>query len=129
MTTLSEPRLLPWWLIIFVLLYAMFAVGVAMARDLGQFANVSPERRACFQNLVDRNGKGCCDVNDGYRIEDPDWRSDQEGGYSVRLDGQWHKVPPSADIVGLAKPCVGWSIVWRSPATKQIVCFLPGSGS
>ena len=104
------------------------AVGVAVGRDLGQYSHVSADVRACFKTLRDKGGYSCCDTADGTRLEDPDWRADDGGGHSVRLeDGNWHKVPPSADIVGVAKPCVNYSIVWRM--NGRIVCFLPGAGT
>ena len=110
------------------IIFMMATLCGANARDLGQYSHVSPEVRACFKALHDKGGYSCCDFADGTRLEDPDWRADEEGGHSVRLeDGAWHKVPPAADIAGSATPCVSYPIVWRMHG--RIVCFLPGAGT
>ena len=114
--------------LIWVVYGVLFLSSPAPGRDLGQYSHVAPDVKECFNALKDRGGVSCCDTADGTRLEDPDWRADDGGGHSVRLeDGNWHKVPPSADIAGMVKPCVNYSIVWR--VNGKIVCFLPGAGT
>ena len=116
------------FMIVFIIGILWIISGASHARDLGQYSHISADVKACFNALKDKGGVSCCDTADGTRLEDPDWRADDGGGHSVRLeDGNWHKVPPSADIVGVVKPCVNYSIVWRM--NGRIVCFLPGSGT
>jgi hypothetical protein len=61
-------------------------------RDDGRFAN-SP-LKPWFDSL--KSGKGpCCSDADGNVVSDADWES-KEGGYRVRIAGEWHDVPDNA---------------------------------
>ena len=50
-----------------------------------------PELNRWFESL--KSGKGqCCSRRDGIAVADPDWDG-KDGGYRVRLYGQWWDVP------------------------------------
>jgi hypothetical protein len=75
-------------------------------------------------------GAWCCDVADGFILADTDWH--QAGDhYEVRIDGQWHPIPPDAlrDPHGGPNP-TGAAIVWyrESGTDVRIFCFTPGFG-
>ena len=77
-------------------------------------------------------GKGlCCSFADGVRVEDVDWDTGgPDGGYRVRLNGDWIIVPPDAVLTDPNR--YGPAVVWPYKATDdttQIRCFLPGAGA
>lgn len=94
------------------------------ARDLdGRFA-ASPLKQ-WFDTL--KSGKGpCCSDADGYAVSDPDWES-KNGGYRVRIDGEWYDVPPDAVITEPNR--AGRTMVWpiKGWGGLTIRCFMPGS--
>src|SRR5215831_5553628 len=98
------------------------------ARDNGQYAQQSPEIRNWFKGLHTQTGVSCCDTADGTRVEDPDWRINPNGTYSVRLDGEWQVV--AADAVILDKNRVGYTIVWTyfQDGKRMVRCLMPGGG-
>jgi len=96
----------------------------AFARDLdGRYAG-SP-LKSWFDSL--KSGKGpCCSDADGYAVSDPDWES-KNGSYRVRIDGEWHDVPPDAVITEPNR--AGRTMVWpiRGYGGLTIRCFMPGA--
>lgn len=112
----------------------MFRVGLALlaictpalARDNGQFADVSPSVRAWFKSVKSQHGVPCCDIADGHRT-DYDMRKDQ---YWVPINGNWMPVPPDAVLDTVGNP-VGDAVVWYSIYGEHVVirCFVPGSGA
>ncbi|MGA8650658.1 MAG: hypothetical protein WB677_08550, partial [Xanthobacteraceae bacterium] len=48
---------------------AILACTPALARDNGQFGNVSPEIRAWFKSVKSHAGIPCCDIADGHRTD------------------------------------------------------------
>ncbi len=85
---------------------------------------------AWWQGLA--SGKGsCCSNADGVRVEDVDWDTGgPDGGYRVRLYGDWIIVPPDAVLTDPNR--YGPAVVWPYKATDdttQIRCFLPGAGA
>lgn len=104
----------------------------APARDLGQYDTINPAVRQWFKGLHDKGNVSCCDFADGSRLEDPDWRMEQNGTYSVRLDGDWKSVPEQSVITERNR--VGFAVVWTfiqygpNPGQErhQIRCFMPG---
>ena len=76
-----------------------------------------------FKSLTNQTGVPCCDIADGHRVEDVDWRVETDGSYSVRLSGQWQAVPAKAVIKDNK---AGYAIVWVYGGL--IECFCPGPG-
>lgn len=101
----------------------------AMARDPdGSHAN-DPLRK-WFDSLA--SGKGlCCSFADGVSIEGVDWDTGgPDGGYRVRLKGEWIDVPPNAIVKEPNR--YGPAVVWPYQdvdGETQIRCFLPGAGA
>jgi len=109
------------------LVFAAFIVGTpAVARDNGQFSNVSPAVRTWFHGVKSPSGIPCCDIADGHRT-DYDMRKNR---YWVPINGTWMPVPPQAVINNSGNP-VGDAIVWYSTYANQVVirCFVPGAGT
>jgi hypothetical protein len=77
---------------------------------------------------ADESAVPCCNVADGWRVNDVDWDS-KDGHYRVRLSGEWVPIP---DEAGITEPNrFGPAVVWPyldSNGTTQIRCFLPGAG-
>lgn len=112
---------------IFRVVLAVLAIGTpALARDNGQFADVSPSVRAWFKSVKSQHGVPCCDIADGHRT-DYDMRKDQ---YWVPINGNWMPVPPDAVLDTVGNP-VGDAVVWYSIYGEHVVirCFVPGSGA
>jgi hypothetical protein len=110
------------WLAIATLLLAL----PAGARDLGQWSHVDPKTREWFRGLTNSASQVCCDEADGQRVEDPNWRIESDGSYSVAINGQRTKVPPELLVKGGNR--VGFAIVWLWPPYKpELRCFMPGT--
>ena len=107
---------------------SLYLTNPTSARDAGQYSQVSPEIRTWFKGLRSQAGVSCCDTADGTRVEDPDWRINSNGTYSVKLDGEWQNVP--ADAVILDKNRVGYTIVWTyfQDGKRMVRCLMPGGG-
>ena len=78
------------------------------------------------------SGKGlCCSFADSTPIKDVDWDTGGlNGGYRVRLNGEWIDVPETALVTEPNR--YGSPVVWPYKATDdttQIRCFLPGGGA
>jgi hypothetical protein len=99
----------------------------ALARDNGQYENVSPEVRQWFQSQKSPlTGILCCDEADGTFAEE----DIRDGHYWVRwVKGQdWQAVP---DQVVIREPNRhGAPVVWWEPQglKYKIRCYAPGSG-
>ena len=98
----------------------LFILLPAFARNDGRYDD-NPLRK-WFDGLRNQKNFPCCEQSDGLRLEDPDWRTEQDGSYSVRLEGQWVPVPPEAVLTEPNK--VTYSVVWRFQG--RITCFLVG---
>lgn len=99
-------------------------LGRAYPRDLnGRYAN--DPNKAWFSNLKNGNGTACCDNADGKRIEAPDWRQNEDGTYSVRLQGDWKQLDPLLVLKDHNR--VGFAVLWQY--NGQVTCFMPGSVS
>lgn len=120
--------------VLFITIFGIYIViflwvSFALARDHGQFAASSPERKAWFQELHSDNGPCCADA-DGNVVLDADWES-KDGHYRVRLEGEWVDVPDTAVVK--TPNLDGRTIVWPIPIYQYgsphpvIRCFMPGS--
>lgn len=114
--------------IIVLWMLAFFAVRVARARDIGQYAQSGPDIRNWIRGLKDKNGLGCCDYADGYKTE-AEWDT-KENHYRVRIEGEWYVVPDSAVLTEPNK--LGYAVVWHVPGPDgkpKIRCFIAGGGT
>lgn len=84
-----------------------------------------PHLDGWYQGLT--SGKGpCCDGSDATHLADVDWES-KAGNYRVRIEGEWHDVPPEAVLDG--PNLDGRTLVWpiKGYGGLTIRCFMPGS--
>lgn len=118
-----------WLLILPVQIVLIIVPAMVAARDDGRFAGAP--LKAWFDTLANRNGGLCCSFADGVSIEDVDWDTrGANGGYRVRLDGDWIAVPDAAVVTEPNK--FGPAVVWPyrdGDGNTQIRCFLPGAGA
>jgi hypothetical protein len=110
-------------MILRAIIVLLLFTGWAVARDDGRYAQ-SPLKN-WFNSLRNQNGIPCCDTADGVRLEDPNWRINQDGSYSVRLNKDWIAIDPQ--LVIKQKNLAGYAIVWINAG--RITCFLPGSST
>lgn len=78
--------------------------------------------------LKNQNGHPCCDGSDAFRINDPDWKMENNKYYvKLRPGGQWLAVPE--DRIVKQPNQVGYALVWPITVDGEDVvrCFLPGS--
>lgn len=78
-----------------------------------------------FKAQANKRGMPCCDTADGHRLEDTDWRREEDGTYSVFLGGNWIPVPTEAVIEPKRGDPVDYSVVWIY--NDRIICFRVGS--
>jgi hypothetical protein len=100
----------------------VIAATPALAFDRGQYAQTDDATRQWFDGLQNQRRVPCCSTADGTRVEDADWRRDADGGYSVRLNGEWIAVPPDALVTVPNR--VGYAVVWIWQG--RIQCFMRG---
>jgi hypothetical protein len=110
-------------------LLASSVIGVALARDNGQWANQPADIREWFNGLHSQGHGPCCSFADGLSIEDPDWRITTAGTYQVYYQQKWRDVPPDAVVKGANRVghAVLWPVQFGGGAVITIRCFLPGS--
>ena len=100
----------------------------ALARDNGQYANVSPEVRQWFRaQKSPKTGALCCDEADGTFAEE----DIRDGDYWTRFEqtkGAWMSVPK--DVVIHQSNINGSPVVWwyYLNGVLQIRCYVPGPG-
>lgn len=107
-------------LLISALIFLALLISQALARDPEGRYTDSPLKN-WFKSLHNKRDVSCCEQADGQRVEAPDWRHEDEGAYSVRLNGEWVRVDPS-EVISENK--VGYAIVWLFQG--HITCFMPG---
>ena len=78
-----------------------------------------------FRGLKNSQGVLCCDYTDGTRIEDPDYRENDDGSYEVTVGGVEIHVP--VDRLVNASNRVGYATLWRDPRNGLLYCFMPGA--
>lgn len=76
-----------------------------------------------------KSGKGpCCGGPsiDATTLDGPDWEA-KDGHYRVRIEGEWHDVPPEAVLTEPNRD--GRTLVWpiKGYGGLSIRCFMPGS--
>ena len=107
-----------------IILGIIFLVSVVMRAVAG--GHIDDPNHAWFEHQRNSAGKPCCEIADGHRVDDADWKSDGAGHYQVRLDGKWIPVPDAAVINPHDRP-IDYAVVWIWHG--EILCFMPGSGS
>jgi hypothetical protein len=111
-----------------MILVTCFATA-AMARD-PDGSHADDPLHKWFDSLASGNGL-CCSFADGVSIEGVDWDTGgPDGGYRVRLKGEWIVVPPNAVVKEPNR--YGPAVVWPYQdfdGKTQIRCFLPGAGA
>jgi hypothetical protein len=98
----------------------------ALARDNGQYENVTPDVRAWFRSQKSpKTGALCCNEADGLYAEE----DIRDGHYWARwAGGNWEPVPDEV-VIHEANPH-GAPVVWWyiEKGEVKIRCFAPGSG-
>ena len=100
----------------------------ALARDYGQYNNVSAEVRQWFRSQKSpKTGGLCCNEADGMYAEE----QIREGVYWTRFElthGEWIPVPP--DVVLKGPNINGAPVAWWyfQDGKVQIRCYAPGGG-
>jgi hypothetical protein len=107
-----------------IILGLIFLVSVVMHASAG--GHVDDPNHDWFEHQRNSAGKPCCEIADGHRVDDADWKSDGAGHYQVRLEGKWIPVPDAAVINPHDRP-IDYAVVWIWHG--DILCFMPGSGS
>lgn len=80
------------------------------------------ENDAWFKSLRSVGGMGCCDGTDAQRVDDLDWKTEDNGEYSVRIKGEWFHI--TKDQIVTVPNKVGYAIVWIWQ--NKITCFMAG---
>ena len=100
----------------------------ALARDYGQYNNVSAEVRQWFRSQKSpKTGGLCCNEADGIYAEE----QIREGVYWTRFEltrGEWIRVPPEVVLKGPninGAPVAWW---YFQDGKVQIRCYAPGGG-
>lgn len=103
-------------------LWAIVAATSALAHDHNR-----PGLDKWYESLQSGRGPCCGGPSiDATTLDGPDWEA-KDGRYRVRIDGQWHDVPPEAVLAEPNKD--GRTLVWpiRGWSGLTIRCFMPGA--
>lgn len=113
-----------------------FALASALAlasnlipiRDGPQWNGIDPATRDWFRSLRNPNTSiPCCDVTDGTRLDDPEYRENPDGSYEVFIFGEWRHVDKS-QVINPKDRKVEYGIIWWAPGLDHPYCFMPGAG-
>jgi len=109
-----------------VVLLVLFICAPALARDNGQYSQVSPEIRDWFRaQKSPKTGGFCCDEADSIYAEE----DIREGRYWTRWPGHdWRPVPEVVVIRDSNRhgaPVVWW---YADRGETRIRCYAPGGG-
>ena len=104
----------------------------AEAADRGQLGPTSPELKAWANSLDNTLGEACCATADGWKPEEVEYDM-KDNNYRVKIEGEWHVVPPYAVIKRPNKfgfPVVWYYKTWLNGIKPSILirCFIPGAG-
>jgi hypothetical protein len=109
----------PW---IFLLCAIAIGASSALSFPRDRYAQHDDATRQWFDSLQNSRKVPCCSTSDGQRVDDADWRVNEDGGYSVRLNSEWIAVPPDALVTVPNR--VGYAVVWLWQG--RIQCFMRG---
>ena len=118
----SEYIGLMFWLVVALV---VCSVGFALAQGPADKWGHDPATSEWFRGLHSPQGFPCCDYVDGTRVDDPNYRENDDGSYDVTVGAETVHVPAEKVVAGTNK--VGYAILWRSPAGGAVYCFLPGA--
>jgi len=106
-----------------VLIVILYSTPVARAHDHNR-----PGLDGWYSGLKNGNERLCCGGPsiDATTLDGPDWET-KDGSYRVRLEGEWHDVPPEAVLTEPNKD--GRTLVWPSHNDGMVTirCFMPGA--
>lgn len=102
-----------------------FAIVIGLQLIGGQWAQNGGELGDWFKSLHNRNGFPCCDYLDGHRVEDPDYKENDDGSYEVLDKGEWLHVDKEHLVDGTNR--IGYAILWKNPSLPNVYCFMPGA--
>lgn len=118
--------------IIFILICGAAGFGLLLLTRMAHAAGPSSKwghdeaTSEWFRNLHSPQGFPCCDYADGTRIEDPgDYHENNDGSYDVKVGTEWVHVPKERVVTVPNR--VGYAILWMSPDTMNVFCFMPGA--
>jgi hypothetical protein len=111
---------------ILIALLLVIAIGFVAIKAASAHDHSRPDLKPWFESLRSRAGAYCCDGSDYTRLEDVDWES-RDGGYRVRIDGQWVDVPEGALVDGPNKAGVTMVWPWFENGKPAVRCFKPGT--
>ena len=106
--------------------------SAAEARWRAEYAQLSPEVRAWYQNARDGNGQSCCDEADGHDVFGA-YELTPDGGVELDSGGVRYKLKPEQVLKG-PNP-VGHAVWWYTAGTYNGAawhydrCFALGAGS
>ncbi len=129
------------WLVVLALAALLLVLGLMEGHAIPgpKWAQADPATSDWFKSLHNDYGTSCCEMTDGNRVDDQEWRQDANGEdgeprYSVKLFGEWWPVDPKKVLHGQNR--VGYAILWRpqvgAPSNGDppaMYCFLPGSST
>lgn len=109
--------------IILIILIVALLLGIATARDLGQYSQASPEQQRFFRGLQDAGGVPCCDDHDGFDVQKTEARG---ADLWVLVEGEWFVVPESSRLrkrnpYGSARAWIG-----NGANGKFVRCYIDG---
>ena len=111
----------------------LLAAAVILIRDpTGKWAG--DPLQPWFETLRNKAGTYCCARADGYPLDEGEWDI-KDNHYRVFVTGEWAVVPDDTVILGPNKfgKAIVWIcpqeiVLWGSPDSTFIRCFMPGSG-
>jgi len=104
-----------------LLVFVIFALVYCLA-TCARAHDGNHDHDAWFRSLKNKAGGLCCDGTDAKRLEDVDWREEQDGTYSVKFDGEWVHI--DKDHVVTQPNIFGYAMVWIFGG--KLTCFMPG---
>jgi hypothetical protein len=111
-----------------LLLLILVLCAPALARDNGQYSQLSPDIRQWFRDQKNpKTGMICCSEADGNEAQE-DIRDGQYWTTWPAVSPVWYPVPD--DVVIKAPNKIGRPVVWiyYERGVVKIRCFVPGSG-
>jgi hypothetical protein len=115
--------------IVFVLI-VLVAIAFGMTTPARAHIPERPDLDNWAMSLKNGGGVPCCDNGEAVPLQEPDWKVNADGHYTVFIDGEWVEVPDSAIVDGPNH--YGQVLVWytHSPGFPVYVrCMLPAAGT
>jgi len=103
-------------------LYVAFFCSVLATKGWPHDHN-HPENDDWFRSLTNSRGGSCCDGTEAKRVEDVDWRDEEGGAYSVKINGVWVRF--EKDQIVTATNRYGYAMYWDFHGVYT--CFMPGT--